>query len=85
LESEDHNDHQGMLESKMEAWFRRKGKAVPKGIYFTKEQMKHITSIKFSPGGAIGVLETAANGVSPSVSSKTSSDLNRFTTKQGKI
>jgi hypothetical protein len=67
LESDDHDDHRGMLEARMETWFRRKGKAMPKGIYFTKEQMKQIMSIKFSPGGAIGVLETAAQGVSNAI------------------
>jgi hypothetical protein len=45
-----------MLKARMENWFRTKETAMPKGIYFTKEQMKQITLVKFLPGGAIGVL-----------------------------
>lgn len=35
-----------------------------KGHLFTKEQMKQITSVKFTPGGAIGVLDYANQGLS---------------------
>jgi hypothetical protein len=64
LESDDPDDHREMLKSRMETWFRQKNKTMPKGIYFTKEQIKQITSVKFTPGGAIGVLESANQGVS---------------------
>lgn len=67
MESDDADDHREMLKARMENWFRTKETAMPKGIYFTKEQMKQITLVKFLPGGAIGVLESANQGVSNAI------------------
>jgi hypothetical protein len=64
LESNDPDDHHTMLMSRMEAWYRQERRKMPKGLYFTKEQMKQIVATKFLPGGAIGVPSTAMEGLS---------------------
>ena len=64
LESTDHDDHRVMLMTHMAAWYQHKGCNMPKGLYFTKERIRQIRSTKFLPGGAIGLLETAGQGVS---------------------
>jgi hypothetical protein len=63
LESDDPDDHRDMLTERMKVWFEARGKRMPMGIYFTREQLKLITAAKFAPGGPVGILASADSGV----------------------
>jgi hypothetical protein len=63
LESDEPDDHRDMLKARMKAWFQARGKRMPMGIFFTREQLKLITVAKFAPGGPVGILASADSGV----------------------
>ena len=56
--------HRLILKRKMEGWAKAKGIAIHKGFHLSKTALDDLVDLKFNPGGAVAVYESAEMGIS---------------------
>ena len=57
--------HRQILKQKMEGWAKAKGIAIHKGFHLSKTALDDLVDLRFNPGGAVAVYESAEMGISP--------------------
>jgi len=57
--------HRQILKRKMEGWAKSKGIAIHEGFHLSKTVVDDLVDIKFNPGGAVVVYDSAEMGISP--------------------
>ena len=64
LTSKDTDVQREIIEKRLSIWSAQTGIKIDPGFWLTKDQVKDIVDLKFSPGGKVGLLSNVESGIS---------------------